>query len=155
MRTLSFIILFITQNVRPEETADIRESEETTTTVYDVIINERDREINDIEINEIDSGREEKDENDDDDDVVVDDDGDEGEIDNEGQRGGGEDANKLLAAQVNAVHVLNMLKDLEEDMKVLQYQKYIKCFNQRIIISGNIEREKIRARRITRVSGSS
>ena len=131
MRTLSFIILFISQNVRPEETADISESEETTTTVYDVIINERDREINDIEINEIDSGSEDQDENDDSDEVVGDDDGDDGEIDSkgEGQRGG-EDANKLLAAQVNAVHVLNMLKDLEEDMKVLQYQKYSILINE-------------------------
>ena len=131
MRTLSFIILFISQNVRPEETADISESEETTTTVYDVIINERDREINDIEINELDSGSEDQDENDDSDEVVGDDDGDDGEIDSkgEGQRGG-EDANKLLAAQVNAVHVLNMLKDLEEDMKVLQYQKYSILINE-------------------------
>ena len=131
MRTLSFIILFISQNVRPEEGADISEPEETTTTVYDVIINERDREINDIEINELDSGSEDQDENDDSDEVVGDDDGDDGEIDSkgEGQRGG-EDANKLLAAQVNAVHVLNMLKDLEEDMKVLQYQKYSILINE-------------------------
>jgi len=123
MRTLSFIILFITQNVRPEEAADISESEETTTTVYDVIINERDREINDIEINEIDSGSEDQDENDDSDEVDGDDDDrDDGERDTEGQRGG-EDANKLLAAQVNAVHVLNMLKDLEEDMKEILKEK--------------------------------
>ena len=112
MRTLSFIILFVSQNVRLEDTADISEFEENTTTVYDVIINERDREIEDIAINEIDNGDEEEEGTDDDDD---------GETDTEGQREG-DDANKLLAAQVNAIHVLNMIKDLEEDMKVLQYQ---------------------------------
>ena len=105
MRTLSFIILFISKNVRLEDTTEINEFEENTTKVYDVIINERDREINEIEINEIDNGNEDNDEDEDE------------EIDTEGQRVG-EDANKLLAAQVNAVHVLNMIKDLEEDMKV-------------------------------------
>ena len=106
MRTLSFIILFISKNVRLEDTTEINEFEQNTTKVYDVIINERDREINEIEINEIDNGNEDNDENEDE------------EIDtNNGQRVG-EDANKLLAAQVNAVHVLNMIKDLEEDMKV-------------------------------------
>ena len=110
MRTLSFIILFISKNVRLEDTTEINEFEENTTKVYDVIINERDREINEIEINEIDNGNEDNDEDEDE------------EIDTEGQRVG-EDANKLLAAQVNAVHVLNMIKDLEENMKVFQYQK--------------------------------
>ena len=106
MRTsLSLIILFISKTVRLEDTAEISEFEESTTSIYDVIINERDREIDDIAINEIDNASE--------DDV----DDDEGERDTEGQRVG-EDAHKLLAAQVNAVHVLNMIKDLEEDMKV-------------------------------------
>ena len=112
MRTLSFIILFISKNARLQETADISEFEENTTTVYDVIINQRDREINDIAINEIDNSSEDDD-----------DEGDDGgDRDPEGQRVG-EDANKLLAAQVNAVHVLNMIKDLEEEMKVLQFEK--------------------------------
>ena len=124
MRTLSFIILFISKNVRLQDTTDISEFEENTTTVYDVIINERDREINDIVINEIDNGSE-------------DDEGDdEGDKDTEGQRVG-EDANKLLAAQVNAVHVLNMIKDLEEDMKVLQYQK---CSTYLIITNNNLRK---------------
>ena len=114
MRNLSFIILFISKNVRLQDTSDISEFEENTTTVYDVIINERDREINDIVINEIDNISE-------DDDEEGDDEGDK-DTEDRGQRVG-EDANKLLAAQVNAVHVLNMIKDLEEDMKVLQYQK--------------------------------
>ena len=105
MRTLSFIILFISKNVRLEDTTEINEFEENTTKVYDVIIDERDREINEIVINEIDNGNEDNDEDEDE------------KIETEGQRVG-EDANKLLAAQVNAVHVLNMIKDLEEDMKV-------------------------------------
>ena len=114
MRTLTFIILFISKTVRLEETTDLSEFEENTTTVYDVIINERDREIDDIAINEIDNGSDD------------DDDDDEREIDDtEGQRVA-EDANKLLAAQVNAVHVLNMIKDLEEEMKVF--------FNMRNIV---------------------
>ena len=107
MRTLSFIILFISKNVRLEDTTEINEFEENTTKVYDVIIDERDREINEIVINEIDNGNEDNDE----------DEAEDEEKDTEGQRVG-EDANKLLAAQVNAVHVLNMIKDLEEDMKV-------------------------------------
>ena len=111
MRTLSFIILFISRNVRLEDTdiVEINEFEESTTKVYDVIIDERDREINNIVINEIDNDSE-------------DDYDKEEERDSGGQRVG-ENANKLLAAQVNAVHVLNMIKDLEENMKVFQYQK--------------------------------
>ena len=114
MRTLSFIILFISKNVRLEDTTDINEFEENTTKAYDVIINERDREINEIVINEIDKGSKDNDEGED----------EAEEIDTEGQRVGA-DANKLLAAQVNAVHVVNMIKDLEEDMKVSSKNKYI------------------------------
>ena len=119
MRTLSFIILFISKYVRLQETVDISEFEENITTVYDVIINQRDREISDIAINEIDNGSEDDEDEGD----------DEGEKDSEGQRVG-EDANKLLAAQVNAVHVLNMIKDLEEEMKVLQYFLIVFYFNK-------------------------
>ena len=97
------LVLALCHNVRLEdniETTDPSEIEETTK-AYDVIIN--DRENNDIVINEIDNGSGEE------------------EIESEDDKGADDETHKLLAAQVNAIHVLNMIQELEEEMKVCFY----------------------------------
>ena len=100
MTTAGIIILLLCRHVLMDDTTEIIEDIEDATKAYDVIIN--DRENNDIVINDKDTG----------DDDLEDIETGTDDVD------AGEDAKKLLAAQVNAIHVLNMIKELEEDMKV-------------------------------------
>ena len=96
------LILALFHNVLLDDTTDTTDSTEfeDTTKAYDVIIN--DRENNDIVINDKDNGTTE----------------DREEMEREDDKGVDEETHKLLAAQVNAIHVLNMIQELEQEMKV-------------------------------------
>ena len=101
MTTCWLLILALCHNVLLDDTTDttVTTEFEDTTKTYDVIIN--DREKNDIVINDKDNGADDRE-----------------EIETEDDEGLDEETHKLLAAQVNAIHVLNMIQELEEEMKV-------------------------------------